>query len=54
MSYKWFGKGKKLGTENGTLISKYWKKFWDIDIEEITVSQLNNKACMVSNGNTIY
>ena len=33
----------KLGTENGTLISKYRGNFWDIDIKKMTVSYLDNK-----------
>ena len=40
----------KLGTENGTLISKYSVNFWDTDIRKRTVSQLDNKACSSVHG----
>ena len=29
----------------GTLISKFGEKFWDIDIEKITVSHCHHIAC---------
>ena len=31
----------------GTLISKFKKKLWDIDINNLTVSHLENKACII-------
>ena len=30
----------------GTLISKFKEKLWDIDINNLTVSHLENKACI--------
>ena len=29
----------------GTLISKFMEKLWDTDINNLTVSHLENKAC---------
>ena len=32
----------------GTLISKFKEKLWDIDINNLTVSHLENKACIMN------